>query len=124
MDLRRKHPFMGKALIQRMLTRKNRHLSVSTVGRILSRATAIGHVPRASACEGRLKPRRRRKFNGWAQCWKHGVRPRRPSQLVQRAARGAPPPPSTPSASSTAPVPELLDQYSPVKTCNNRVYAV
>ena len=83
MDLRRKHPFMGKAPIQRMLERKGRRLSVSTVGRILSRAIAVGHVPRASVCEGRLRPRRRRKFNGWAQRWKYGARPRRPGQLVQ-----------------------------------------
>ena len=83
MDLRRKHPFMGKAPIQRMLERKGLLLSVSTVGRILSRAIASGRVPRASACEGRLEPRRRRKFNGWAQRWKYGARPRRPGQLVQ-----------------------------------------
>ena len=83
MDLRRKHPFMGKAPIQRMLERKGRRLSVSTVGRILSRAIADGRVPRASVCEGRLQPRRRRKFNGWAQRWKYGARPRRPGQLVQ-----------------------------------------
>ena len=83
MDLRRKHPFMGKAPIQRMLERKGLRLSVSTVGRILSRAIASGRVPRASACEGRLEPRRRRKFNGWAQRWKYGARPRNPGQLVQ-----------------------------------------
>ena len=83
MDLRRKHPFMGKAPIQRMLERKGLLLSVSTVGRILSRAIASGCVPRASACEGRLEPKRRRKFNGWAQRWKYGARPRNPGQLVQ-----------------------------------------
>ena len=36
LDLRRKHPFMGKAPIQRLLVRKGPRLSVSTVGRILS----------------------------------------------------------------------------------------
>ena len=82
-NLRRKHPFMGKAPIQRMLERKGRRLSVSTVGRILSRAIAAGRVPLASACEGRLKPKRRRKFDGWAQRWKYGAKPRRPGQLVQ-----------------------------------------
>ena len=83
MDLRRRHPFMGKAPIQRMLERKGLHLSVSTVGRILSRAVAAGCVPPASACEGRLRPKRRRKFDGWAQRWKYGAKPRRPGQLVQ-----------------------------------------
>ena len=66
LDLRRKHPFMGKAPIQRMLERKGLRLSVSTVGRILSRAIATGVVPLASICEGRVKPRRRRRFDGWA----------------------------------------------------------
>ena len=66
LDLRRKHPFMGKAPIQRMLERKGLRLSVSTVGRILSRAIAAGVVPLASICEGRVKPRRRRRFDGWA----------------------------------------------------------
>ena len=66
LDLRRKHPFMGKAPIQRMLERKGLRLSVSTVGRILSRAIAAGAVPLASVCEGRVKPRRRRRFDGWA----------------------------------------------------------
>ncbi len=36
LELRRKHPFMGKAPIQRMLERKGLRLSVSAAGRILS----------------------------------------------------------------------------------------
>ena len=47
-NLRRKHPFMGKAPIQRMLERKGRRLSVATLGRILLRAIAAGRVPRYS----------------------------------------------------------------------------
>ena len=89
LDLRRKHPFMGKAPIQRMLERKGLRLSVSTVGRILSRAIAAGVVPLASICEGRVKPRRRRRFDGWARRWKYGDKADRPGQLVQRAACGA-----------------------------------
>ena len=83
LDLRRKHPFMGKAPIQRMLERKGLRLSVSTVGRILSRAIAAGAVPLASVCEGRVKPRRRRRFDGWARRWKYGDKAERPGQLVQ-----------------------------------------
>ena len=83
LDLRRKHPFMGKAPIQRMLERKGLRLSVSTVGRILSRAIAAGVVPLASICEGRVKPRRRRRFDGWARRWKYGDKAERPGQLVQ-----------------------------------------
>ena len=83
LDLRRKHPFMGKAPIQRMLERKGLRLSVSTVGRILSRAIAAGAVPLASVREGRVKPRRRRRFDGWARRWKYGDKAERPGQLVQ-----------------------------------------
>ena len=51
MDVRRKYPFMGKARIHAMLARKERHLSVSTVGRIL----AASAIRPASFCEGRVK---------------------------------------------------------------------
>ena len=78
-DPRLKHPFMGKAPIQRMLARKGQRLSVSTVGRILSPAIAAGRVPRASVCEGRLRGRRSRKFDGWAQRWRYGSKPKRPA---------------------------------------------
>ena len=83
LDLRRKHPFMGKAPIQRMLERKGLRPSVSTVGRILSRAIAAGAVPLASVREGRVKPRRRRRLDGWARRWKYGDKAERPGQLVQ-----------------------------------------
>ena len=39
-----------------MLARKGLRLSVSAIGRILSRAIAAGHMPHASACEGRIEP--------------------------------------------------------------------
>ena len=40
-------------------------LSVSAIGRILSRAIAAGAVPLASIREGRVKPKRRRRFDDW-----------------------------------------------------------
>ena len=83
MAMRRKHPFMGKARVQRMLERQGLRLSVSTVGRILSRAIADGAVPPASLCEGRAKPKRPRKFSGWARRWRYGDKAERPGQLVQ-----------------------------------------
>ena len=83
MAMRRKHPFMGKARVQRMLEHQGLRLSVSTVVRILSRAIANGTVPPASLCEGRAKPKRPRKFNGWARRWKYGDKAERPGQLVQ-----------------------------------------
>ncbi len=81
--LRRKYPFMGKARIQAMLARKGGRLSVSTVGRILERALASGAIRRASLCEGRIKPKRLRRFEKWAKRWKYTAKPRRPGERVQ-----------------------------------------
>ena len=53
--MRRKYPFMGKARLQVLLGREGVALSVSTVGRILSRALARGFRP-AAFCEGRHAP--------------------------------------------------------------------
>ena len=74
MDVRRKYPFMGKARIHAMLARKGGHLSVSTVGRIIERALAAGAIRRASFCEGRVKPKRRRSFPKapLARRWRRG----------------------------------------------------
>ena len=83
LEVRRKYPFMGKARIQAMLARKGRHLSVSTVGRIIERAIQIGAIRRASFCEGRAKPKRRRTFAKWAKRWKYGTRAREAGELVQ-----------------------------------------
>ena len=84
LKLRRDHPYMGKAKLQAMLARDGLALSVSTVGRILSRAIADGRIKPASLCEGRLKPKRRRSFDGaWASRWKYGDRARAPGEMLQ-----------------------------------------
>ena len=80
MDVRRKYPFMGKARIQAMLARKGRRLSVSTVGRIIERALAVGAIrpdrsgrprrsatgfsPRAGQAQAAPPLPRRRRFRG------------------------------------------------------------
>ena len=83
LDLRRKYPFMGKARIQAVLARKGRELSVSAVGRIIERALAAGAIRPASFCEGRVKPKRRRRFAKWARRWKYGARATMAGELVQ-----------------------------------------
>ena len=101
MDVRRKYPFMGKARIQAMLARKGRRLSVSTVGRIIERALAVGAIrpdrsgrPRRSATG--FSPRARQAqaaaplpegaaFAALATRWKYGSKARRAGELVQRA---------------------------------------
>ena len=82
MDMRRRHPFMGKARIHALLARKGLRLGVSTVGRIIERALA-GAIRPASFCEGRAKPKRRRDFAKWARRWKYGAKARVPGELVQ-----------------------------------------
>jgi len=74
---------MGKARIQAVLARKGRHLSVSTVGRIIERALKAGALRPASFCEGRVKPKRRRRFAKWARRWKYGAKARKAGELVQ-----------------------------------------
>ena len=84
LKLRAKHPYMGKARLHAMLARDGLALSVSTVGRILSKAIADGRIRPASFCEGRLKPKRRRNFDGaWADRWRYGDKAQAPGELVQ-----------------------------------------
>ena len=84
LKLRGKHPYMGKAKLQAMLARDGVRLSVSTVGRIVSKAIADGRIKPASFCEGRTKPKRRRRFDGaWSQRWTPGDRAQAPGEMVQ-----------------------------------------
>ena len=53
---------------------RERHLSVSTVGRIIERALKAGAIRPASFCEGRVKAKRRRRFAKWARRWKYGAK--------------------------------------------------
>ena len=81
---RAEYPFMGKAGLKAVFDRRGLHLSVSTVGRILERALADGRIRRASFREGRLKPKRRRAFNGaWAQRRQYGAKAQTPGKSVQ-----------------------------------------
>ena len=84
LKLRAEHPYMGKARLRKMLARDGLALSVPTVGRMLSKAIADGRIKPASFCEGRPKPKRRRRFDGaWANRWKHGAKAQAPRELVQ-----------------------------------------
>ncbi len=84
LGMRARYPFMGKVRLKAMLDRRGVRLSVSTVGRIIEEAIADGRTRRASFCEGRPKPARRRTFDGaWARRWSHGDSARAPGELVQ-----------------------------------------
>ena len=99
MDVRRKYPFMGKARIQVMLARKGRRLSVSTVGRIIERALAVGAIrpdrsgrprrsatgfsPRAGQAQAAPPLPEGAAFAALATRWKYGSKARRAGELVQ-----------------------------------------
>ncbi len=84
LKLRGEHPYMGKAKLRTMLAGDGLALSVSTVGRILSRAIADLPLKPASLCEGRPRPKRRRSFDGaWSQRWKYGAKAGRPGEMLQ-----------------------------------------
>ena len=84
LKLRDQYPFMGKLRLKAMLDRTGVRLSVSTVGRIIGKAVADGRVRPASFCEDRIKPKRRRSFDGaWAQRWSYGDKAQAPGEMVQ-----------------------------------------
>lgn len=76
-------PVHGQARIQAVLARKGRELSVSTVGRIIERALEASAIRPASFREGRVKPKRPRRFAKWARRWKYGAKATRAGELVQ-----------------------------------------
>lgn len=83
--LRLEHPVWGKRKIGKVLSRDyGLSLSISTVGRILSRLIARGKVQPASFyISGRIKPKKRRDFKGHARRWRYGMKAQTPGELVQ-----------------------------------------
>jgi len=81
--MRRRHPFMGKNRLRVMLAREGLDLSASTIGRILAKGVRLGRIEPCAFCRGRVRPKRRRDFNGHARRWRYGQRAERPGELVQ-----------------------------------------
>ncbi len=83
-NMRRKFPFMGKARLHIMLARQGTLLSESTIGRILEKGIALGHIRPCVFLRGRTKPKKRRNFaHGHAKRLPSGMRSSTPGQLVQ-----------------------------------------
>ena len=82
---RRRRPYCGKRRIHYELRRRGGFaLGVSSVGRILSRAMRSGAIRPCAFREGRLRPRRRRGFDGrHARRLRPGERAGAPGELVQ-----------------------------------------
>ena len=85
LDERRRRPFCGKRRICHALRREGGFaLSVSSVGRILSRAMRRDAIGPCALCEGRVRVRRRRSFDdGHARRLRPGERAAAPGEPVQ-----------------------------------------
>ena len=85
LNLRLDRPVWGKRKIWKVLSRDHGlRLSISTVGRILSRLIARGRVrPASFYISGRVKPKKRRDFKGHARRWRYGMKAQNPGELVQ-----------------------------------------
>ena len=82
---RLRRPYCGKRRIHHALRAEGGFsLSVSSVGRILTRLQRRGAVRPCAFCNGRVQPKRRRDFSkGHARRWKYGERAQAPGELVQ-----------------------------------------
>ena len=81
--MRTRYPFMGKRRLRVMLRREGLQLSESSIGRILAKGLRLGRIRPCAFCRGRVKLKRRRRFDGHAQRWRYGQRAARPGELVQ-----------------------------------------
>ena len=84
--LRRQHPVWGKKTLCHILTRDHGlNLSESTVGRILSKAIRLNRIKPCAFYCGRVKVRRKRRWDQHAQRWRYREHRHqdRPGQLVQ-----------------------------------------
>jgi len=80
---RKKYKLWGKYKIAAILLREyGVKMSVSTVGRIISKFIKKGQLKPVGFYIGRM-PKKRRVFDGHAQRWKYGMKAARPGQLVQ-----------------------------------------
>ena len=83
--LRKQYPFFGKEKIHRLLVRDHgyKQLSVSMVGRILSKLVSLNRILPVSMVTGKNKPKKKRVFNKHAKRWKYGMKSKKPGDLVQ-----------------------------------------
>ncbi len=84
LKLRQQEPTWGKSKIHRVLVREHGvTLSVTTVGRILSRLLALGQIKTAYFAAQKNKPKRRRVFQKHANRWKFEMKGTVPGEMIQ-----------------------------------------
>ena len=84
LKLRKQEPTWGKNKIHRLLVRDyGISISVTMVGRIISKLIAKNKVKSAYFAAKKDKPKRRRVFNKHATRWKYGMKATKPGEMVQ-----------------------------------------
>lgn len=84
LKLRKQEPTWGKNKIHRLMVRDHgMAISVTMVGRIISKLISKGKVESAYFAANKNKPKRRRIFNKHATRWKYGMKAANPGELVQ-----------------------------------------
>lgn len=84
LKLRKQEPTWGKNKIHRLMIRDHGiNLSVTTVGRIISKLIAKNKVKSAYFAANKDKPKRRRIFDKHAIRWKYGMKAAKPGEMVQ-----------------------------------------
>ena len=84
--LRRRFPAWGKTTLWKILVRdKHSTLSLSTVGRILTKAVRLGCVQPCAFYHGRVKAKKTRRFDNHAKRWRYQMKrdTSLPGELVQ-----------------------------------------
>jgi putative transposase len=84
LSLRRQEPTWGKNKIHRLMIRDHGiSISVTTVGRIISKLIAKNKVKSAYFAANKDKPKRRRVFDKHATRWKYSMKATKPGEMVQ-----------------------------------------
>lgn len=83
LSLRRRYPAWGKHTLAVLLKKQGFTLSVSTVGRILSKLLSLGKIKPVSITWGSLRCKKSRVFKEHAKRWRRELKSLNPGELVQ-----------------------------------------
>lgn len=84
LKVRKKYKLWGKYKIAAILKREYKtQLSVSMVGRIISKHIRNYNIKPVEFYYGKLTPKKHRVFNNHAKRWRYGMKPNIPGELVQ-----------------------------------------
>jgi putative transposase len=83
-QIRKTYPLWGKYKIAIIMEREyGRKLSASSVGRILSYLMRHNFIKKVGFYYGKIREKRKRKFDGHAKRWEHWMKAKKPGELIQ-----------------------------------------